>query len=93
MTSASQKGHEHRGPEKGEAYGAAAVTQALEGVDFPISKKDLLKHIKGHETIHWKKDKTLSLRSLIEQTGRDRFENMRELVEAISETMREEETA
>ncbi|AFZ56245.1 DUF2795 domain-containing protein [Anabaena cylindrica FACHB-243] len=92
MSTKSQAGREHqRGPDKGEAYGVAAVTQALAGIDFPASKKEILQQAKGHEEIHWTKDKTIDLRSLLDQTGQDRFESMPELVEAISQRSREEE--
>ncbi|RCJ27070.1 hypothetical protein A6770_02600 [Nostoc minutum NIES-26] len=85
MTSASEQRRDHPGPEKGEAYGAAAVTQALEGLDFPATKQDIFRHIQGREQIDWTKEKTVNLRELLEQTGREWFENMRELLDAIGE--------
>ncbi|MTJ49810.1 DUF2795 domain-containing protein [Dolichospermum sp. UHCC 0259] len=97
MATKSEKGQEkkgqehHRGPDKGEAYGVAAVTQALAGIDFPASKEDILEQARGHEEIHWTKDRTIDLRSLLDQTDQDDFESMPELVEVISETVREEE--
>ncbi|OUL30434.1 hypothetical protein BV372_21950 [Nostoc sp. T09] len=91
MPNQSEQGREDRGPDKGEAYGVAAVTQALAGRDFPASKEQILEQIKSHEEIHWTKEKTIDLRSLLEQTGQDRFESMPELVEVISQSVREEE--
>lgn len=88
-----KKGSEHRGPDKGEAYGVAAVTQVLAGIDFPASKEDILEQARGHEEISWTKDRTIDLRSLLDQTDQDEFESMPELVEAISESIREEEPA
>lgn len=94
MATKSEQGQEHhRGPEKGEAYGVAAVTQALSGIDFPANKHKILEQARGHEEIHWTKDKTIDLRSLLDQTNQDEFESMPELVEVISESVREEELA
>jgi Protein of unknown function (DUF2795) len=91
MATESEQGREHhRGPDKGEAYGVAAVTQALSGIDFPASKEEILQQAKGHEEIHWTKDKTVDLSSLLDQTGQDRFESMPELVEVISQSTRED---
>jgi len=84
---------ENRGPDKGEAYGVAAVTQALKGIDFPATKDEILQQAKDSEQIHWTKDKTIDLRSILEQTGQERFESMPELVQAISQSVGEEETA
>ncbi|MTJ09699.1 MULTISPECIES: DUF2795 domain-containing protein [unclassified Anabaena] len=93
MATKSQAGRENRGPDKGEAYGVAAVTQALSGIDFPATKEEILQQARGHEEIHWTKNKTIDLKSLLDQTGQDEFESMPELVEVISETTREEEPA
>lgn len=87
------EGTEHRGPDKGEAYGVAAVTQALSGIDFPASRDEILQQAKDREQIHWTKDRTIDLRSLLEQTGRDRFESMSEVVELVSQNVKEGETA
>ncbi|MBD2691982.1 DUF2795 domain-containing protein [Anabaena catenula] len=93
MPTKSEEGHEHRGPDKGEAYGVAAVTQALSGIDFPATREEILQQARGHEEIHWTKDKTIDLSSLLDQTGQDRFESMPELVEVISQATREQEPA
>ncbi|MBW4643103.1 MAG: DUF2795 domain-containing protein [Goleter apudmare HA4340-LM2] len=93
MTTSSEQGRQIPGPDKGEAYGVAAVTQALSGVDFPASKQEILQQAKGHEQIHWTKDKSIDLRSLLDQTGQDRFDSMTELVEVISQSTREENPA
>ncbi|HBB36047.1 MAG TPA: hypothetical protein DDZ80_16060 [Cyanobacteria bacterium UBA8803] len=97
MATKSNKGEqaeqktEHRGPDKGEAYGVAAVTQALAGLDFPANKKEILKKIKGHEEINWAKEKTINLRSLIEQMDSEEFDGMPSIIEAISQEVREGE--
>ncbi len=76
-------------PDKGEAYGVAAVTQALSGIDFPASKEEILE-AKGQEEIQWTKNKTIDLASLLEQTDQDEFESMPELVEVISQSVKAE---
>lgn len=80
---------ENRGPDKGEAYGVAAVTQSLSGIDFPASKQDILEKVKGNEEIHWTKEKTVNLRELLDEIEMERFETMNELVEAISQKSHE----
>jgi hypothetical protein len=93
MTTQPDQGREHRGPDKGEAYGVAAVTQALSGINFPASRDEILQQARDSEQIHWTKDRTIDLRSLLEQTGRDRFESMTEVVEVVSQNVQQGETA
>jgi len=82
--------YEKPGVPKGEAYGIAAVTQALEGLDFPAKKDDILNRVKGHEQIHWTKDKTVNLRTIFMRTTQDEFESMAGVVHAVSEEARKE---
>ncbi|WP_341528508.1 DUF5785 family protein [Nostoc sp. UHCC 0302] len=93
MPSKSNNKREHRGPDKGEAYGVAAVTQALAGVDFPATKEEILSTAGTDGEIQWTKDKTVDLTSLLQEIDQDEFENMPELVEAISQKVREKERA
>jgi hypothetical protein len=78
------------GPAKGEAYGIAAVTQTLEGLDFPASKADVVAHLRGRDKIGWTKTKTVNLRQLVEDSGKDDFESMASIVHFVSEAAREE---
>lgn len=89
MANQSEQGSSNRGPDKGETYGIAAVTQALSGIEFPASKDDILQQAQGHEEIHWTKDETFDLRSLLEQAGQDQFESMPQLVKMISQSVRQ----
>lgn len=82
--------HEKPGVPKGEAYGIAAVTQALEGLDFPASKNQVLDRVRGHETIHWTKEKTLNLRTIFLRVGQNEFGSMTGIVHAVSEEARKE---
>lgn len=82
--------YEKPGPPKGEGYGMAAVTQALEGVDFPASKEDLLARVRGNEEVHWSKEKTINLRTIFNRMDQDEFESMAGVVHFISEEARDE---
>lgn len=77
------------GPAKGEAYGIAAVTQALHGVDFPTTKEALLDHV-GDQEIEFRKGQPVSLRRLIEDAPADDYPSMANVVEAVSDAIHEE---
>lgn len=56
---------EHKpGPEKGEAYGMASVSQALQGVNFPISRQELMDKV-GDRQVEVEKGKMMSMRDII----------------------------
>lgn len=64
---------EHKpGPEKGEAYGAAALTQALKGVDFPISRMDLINQV-GDRQIEVEKGKPMMMRDVLMACPHDMY--------------------
>jgi len=77
------------GPAKGEAYGIAAITQALHGLDFPATKDDLLEHV-GSKEIEYRKGQPVSLRRIIEDAPADDYPSMANVVEAVSEALHEE---
>ena len=77
------------GPPKGTAFGIAAVTQALKGLDFPATKQDLLNHVKDQQ-IEYRKGQPVNLRKLIQDTRVNEFPSMANVVEAISEAMEKE---
>jgi len=77
------------GPPKGEAYGIAAITQALQGLDFPATKDDLLQRA-GHQEIEYRKGQPVSLRQIIEDLDEDEFPSMAQVVEAVSGALKEE---
>ena len=77
------------GPAKGEAYGIAAVTQALHGVDFPTTKEALLDHV-GDQEIEYRKGQPVSLRRLIEDAPAGDYPSMANVVEAVSDAIHEE---
>src|SRR4051812_45285756 len=78
---------EDRGPAKGEAYGIAAVTMALKGIEFPCNKRQLLEKVGKGKNIPWTKDNVIDLRQVIEEMPEDRFESITELTQKISESV------
>ena len=77
------------GPPKGTAFGIAAVTQALKGLDFPATKQDLLNHVKNN-TIEYRKGQPVNLRQIIQDTNVDAFPSMANVVEAVSGALEKE---
>lgn len=77
------------GPAKGEAYGIAAITQALDGLEFPASRDEVLARA-GNQEIEYRKGQRVSLRRIIEDTHWDEFPSMAQIVQAVSEALREE---
>jgi hypothetical protein len=77
------------GPAKGEAYGIAAVTQALDGLHFPATKEQVLERA-GSQRIHYRKDQVVALRQIIEDAPAEEFPSMAQIVQAVSEALKEE---
>lgn len=77
------------GPPKGTAFGIAAVTQALKGLDFPTTKQALLAYVKNG-TIEYRKGQPVNLRQIILDTSVDHFPSMANVVEAVSVAMEKE---
>ena len=77
------------GPAKGEAYGIAAVTQALDGLHFPASKEQVLERA-GDQQIEYRKGQVVSLRPIIEDAPDEEFPSMAQIVHAVSEALKEE---
>lgn len=77
------------GPAKGEAYGIAAVTQALDGLHFPATKDQVLKRA-GTQEIEYRKGQRVNLRQIIEDAPADDFPSMAQIVQAVSEALKEE---
>ncbi len=78
------------GPPKGTAFGIAAVTQALKGLDFPVSKPELLKHVGRGHTIEYRKGQPIDLYRVIDDTDVDTFPSMANIVEAVSHALEKE---
>lgn len=77
---------EKPGPPKGEAYGIAAVTQALEGVEFPATKQDLLDRA-GDSTIEWEKGQEMRLSDALDQLPDAEYPSMADVVSSVSDVM------
>jgi hypothetical protein len=77
------RGSGHRGPARGFAFGVASVTQALAGVSFPISKKELQrKH--GKAEVHWTKERTEHLSDILRRVPQEEFASVAEVASAVS---------
>jgi len=64
---------EHKpGPEKGEAYGMASVSQALEGVNFPISRQELMDKV-GDRQVEIEKGKMMPMSDLISACSHEMY--------------------
>lgn len=79
------RGSGHKGPAKGFAFGVAAVTQALEGVSFPISKEELIR-AHGRQHVHWTKESDEKLGDILKRVPQDEFASVAELAAAVSES-------
>lgn len=71
------------GPERGQAYGIASVSNALGGVDFPMSKQDLINRY-GDRRIEWTKGNPQALRDVLKDAHENQFNSMADVVSAVS---------
>jgi len=71
------------GPEAGHAYGIASVSNALGGVDFPMSKDDLISKY-GDRRIEWTKGNPAQLRDVLKNAEENQFSSMADVVSAVS---------
>ena len=44
------------GPDREDLYGMAAVSQSLEGLEFPATKQQVLEKLRSQDEIPWAKD-------------------------------------
>jgi len=77
------RGSGHKGPAKGTAFGVAAVTQALDGISFPIAKQELLRQ-HGKVSIHWTKDSEERLADILRRVPDEEFQSVAELAAAVA---------
>ena len=75
--------HGKPGPKQGQAYGIASVSNALSGVDFPMSKNDLISSY-GDKQIEWTKGHHESLKSVLTCSDSGAFDSMADVVSAVS---------
>ena len=81
--------HEYVGAHKGShgAYGVAAVTEKLKGLDFPASKQDVMGRLEG-EAIHWSKERDVDWGAIANRLP-ERFDSPVDVVKAISSNLDE----
>ncbi|MDC3956142.1 DUF2795 domain-containing protein [Polyangium jinanense] len=77
------------GPPEGTAFGIGAITQALAGMEFPVTKQDLLERA-GDQEIEYRKGQPVSLRQIIEDLEDEEFPSMANVVQAVSGALKEE---
>lgn len=75
--------HSKPGPKQGQAYGIASVSNALSGVDFPMSKNDLITNY-GSKQIEWTKGHHESLKEVLTCANENAFDSMADVVSAVS---------
>jgi hypothetical protein len=71
---------------QGQAYGITAVTQALEGLDFPASKRDILNKA-DDQRIEWTKGHSIGLRDVIQELPDQDYPSMAQVVSTVSDAM------
>ncbi|EKE02484.1 MAG: hypothetical protein ACD_20C00379G0001 [uncultured bacterium] len=75
-----------RGPAPGHAYGAAAVTQAISGANFPMSKNDLINRY-GDKQIEWTKGNPVNLRDVLSNLPNETYNSPADLEHAFHEKL------
>lgn len=85
MAKENREHYEKPGPPEGHAYGVAAVTNALHGLEFPAKKEDVLRQAEknGKEEIYWKKDERVNLRVILDRIPDEEFPSMANVVSAV----------
>lgn len=76
-----------RGPEKGQAFGAASITKCLKDVDFPCSKDQLISSY-GDCEIEFKKGEPMMLRDILENIPDETYNSPADLEHAVHESMK-----
>lgn len=76
-----------KGPDKGEAYGMAAITQVLAGLRFPVSKQELLNHVADRQVRYYKNGDLIGLKRVIEQAKMDEFQKPTDVVHAVKDAV------
>jgi hypothetical protein len=86
------KAYDKPGPAKGTAFGIAAITRALEGLDFdkgPVSKREVLRKA-GSQKIQYRKGQPVELKRVINDLGDTEFPSMANIVKAVSGALKQE---
>jgi hypothetical protein len=79
---------EHRGPQAGEAFGVAGLTQKLHGISFPISKQELIDRF-GNERFQWSKNgETMNLRDCLHGLPNE-IQSVTQITQAVSDTVKQ----
>jgi len=66
---------------KGTAYGAASLTRVLNGIDFPVTKQEIIDKY-GDKEVQYSKGNLRLLKELVNKCSKETFFSMSELVES-----------
>jgi len=86
------KAYDKPGPAKGTAFGIAAITRALEGLDFkegPVSKREVMKKA-GSQKIQYRKGQPVELKRVIGDLDEKEFPSMSNVIRAVSGALKQE---
>lgn len=72
---------------KGTVYGAASLTRVLNGVDFPITKDEIINKY-GHKEVSYSKGNLKLMKDIVQKCTQQEFYTMSELVEACARSKR-----
>ncbi len=72
---------------KSQYYGVASVTNALQGLEFPISKQELI-HQFGNKTIQWTKDNPQALRDILGKVTQEKFHSIADIAAAVGNAVK-----
>ena len=75
-----------RGPGKGQAFGAAAITHAIKGMDFPKSKQELINEV-GNEEVEFEKGQPMKMRDILEMLPSDEYNSPADLEHDVHEAL------
>jgi len=73
-----------RGPQPGHAYGAAAISMAIKGTQFPVSKQDLISKY-GNKEVEITKGNPQMLRDILSEVPEETFNSPVDLEKALAD--------
>lgn len=75
-----------RGPQPGNAYGAAAIAQVFKNADFPLSKQDIMQKY-GNQEIEYTKGNPVKVKDVLESIPSETFNSPADLEHAFHEEL------
>jgi len=75
-----------RGPQRGKAYGAAAVARIFKNADFPMSKHDIMQRY-GDKEIEYTKGNLVKVKNILSELENTTFNSPADLEHAFHEEL------